>query len=151
MERAVDYNVEVSKEFTVPVERLYQAWTTEEDLKQWWHPMDNRLKQVTNDLKPSGEVIYTFESKEGNEVFTIKGNYKEVEKGKKLVYTWNWKLPTPSIHDNNFLLTVIFEPAGNGSRLRVKQTQIAHEESVQPHREGWDKALNNLQQYLSNQ
>ena len=33
MERAVDYNVEVSKEFTVPVERLYQAWTTEEDLK----------------------------------------------------------------------------------------------------------------------
>jgi uncharacterized protein YndB with AHSA1/START domain len=149
MESAVDLNVEVSKEFNVPVERLYQAWTSEQDLKQWWHPMENRLKHLTNDLRPGGEVVYTFESNQGHEVLTIKGNYKEVEAGKKLVYTWNWQLPTPAVHNSDFLLTVLFEPAGNGSRLHVKQEHIAHEEALQPHRDGWEKALTNLERYLS--
>ena len=111
--------------------------------------MDNQLKHLTNDIKPSGEVAYTFESAEGKEVFTVTGNYKEVEEGKKLVYTWNWKLPTPTVHDSDFLLTVQFEPTGTGSRLHIKQDQIAHEESVQPHREGWENALNALQAYLN--
>jgi len=149
MERAVDLNVEVSRTFNVPVERLYQAWTSEEDLRQWWRPMENRLKHLTNDITPGGQVVYTFESDQGNEVLTIKGDYKEVEAGRKLVYTWNWLLPTPTVHNSDFLLTVLFEPTENGSRLQVKQENFAHEESVQPHRDGWEKALTDLEQYLS--
>jgi uncharacterized protein YndB with AHSA1/START domain len=149
MESAVAHNVEVSKEFNVPANRLYQAWTSEEDLRQWWRPMENQLKHLTNELKPGGEVVYTFESQEGKEVFTIKGTYKEVEPNSKLVYTWNWQLPTPTVHDSDFLLTVLFESTESGSRIRVKQDQFANEESVQPHREGWDKALESLHAYLN--
>jgi uncharacterized protein YndB with AHSA1/START domain len=151
MEKAVDLNIEVKKAFTVSVERLYQAWTSENDLRQWWHPMHNQLKQLQNDLKPGGAVIYTFENQDGQEVFTINGTYKEVEQGKKLVYTWNWHLPTPAMHDSEFLLTVVFEPHGSGSQLSVRQEQIAHEEALHVHREGWNKALNDLEAYLNKQ
>lgn len=146
MEKAVDLNIEVKKAFAVPVERLYQAWTSEQDLRQWWHPMHNQLKHLQNDLKPGGKVIYTFENQDGQEVFTINGTYKEVEQDRKLVYTWNWHLPT--VHDSNFLLRVVFEPFGNGSLLRVRQEQIAHEEALHLHRESWDKALIDLEDYL---
>ena len=78
MEKAVDLYIEVNKEFNVTAERLYQAWTNEEDLRQWWHPFHNQLKHLQNDLKPGGKVIYTFENQEGKEVFTINGTYKEV-------------------------------------------------------------------------
>src|SRR5688572_986132 len=108
MEKAADLNIEVKKVFTVPVERLYQVWTSEQDLGQWWHPMHNQLKHMQNDLTPGGQVIYTFENQEGKEEFTISGTYKEVEQDSKLVYTWNWHLPT--VHDSNFLLRVVFEP-----------------------------------------
>ena len=148
MANADNLKFEINKEFNISAERLYQAWTTEEDLRQWWHPMENTLKSMTNDLKPGGNVVYTFSNNENQDVFTISGTYKEVEEVKKLVYTWNWQLPTATIQDSEFLLTIQFESNGNGSKLLVKQDNFANEEAIQPHREGWEKALNDLGAYL---
>jgi uncharacterized protein YndB with AHSA1/START domain len=148
MENTNDLKISLNKEFNVPVERLYEAWTSEKDLKEWWHPRENTLQSVTNDLKPGGKVAYNFTNNENKEVFIINGTYKEVEEGKKLVYTWNWQLPTATIQDSEFLLTIDFESTGNGSRLHIKQENFANEEAVQPHREGWEKGLSDLQQYL---
>ena len=148
MEKTQGLHVAISKEFNVPVERLYKAWTAEEELRQWWHPMENTLKQMTNELRNGGKVSYQFANSDGQEAFTITGVYKEVEEAKKLVYTWNWQLPTAVIQDSDFLLTITFESAGNGSKLHVKQENFTSEEAVHPHQEGWEKALNDLADYL---
>ena len=149
MENVNGISVELSKEFNVAASRLFQAWTQEEDLRQWWHPMENKLKSLVNELQTGGRVEYSFENSENKEVFTINGTYKEVEQGKKLVYTWNWQLPTATIQDSEYLLTVQFESTGNGSRLNITQENFANEEAVQPHREGWEKALSELEGYLN--
>jgi hypothetical protein len=36
-----------------------------------------------------------------------------------------------------------------GTRLSVTQENFTDQAAVQPHREGWDKALNDLYQFLS--
>jgi len=151
MQNDVAINLEVEKEFNVSVDRLYKAWVTEEDLRQWWHPMNNRLKELVNELNEGGTVQYIFENDQAEHAFTISGRYKEVQEGQRLVYTWKWEMPTETVQDSEYLLTVAFEATGNGSRIRVKQDQFANEESVHPHREGWDKALDDLHQYLSAQ
>jgi uncharacterized protein YndB with AHSA1/START domain len=148
MEQATAIQLETEKSFAVPVERLYTAWTSEEDLKQWWHPMENRLSALTNELEEGGKVAYRFETGGGEEAFSIDGVYKEVVPGKRLVYTWNWHLPADTVHDTEFLLTITFEEAEGGSRLHVRQDQFTSEEAVKPHREGWETALESLRQYL---
>ena len=151
MEKNSAIQLNVSKEFPVPAERLYAAWITPDDLKQWWHPMGNQLQQASTAPKVGGPVEYVFATENGDHSFTIKGTYKEVEDGKRLVYTWNWQLPAPTVGDSEYLLTIVFSAQGNGSSIEVTQDNFATEEAVHPHREGWEKALNDLHAYLSQQ
>jgi uncharacterized protein YndB with AHSA1/START domain len=146
-----DIQLNVDKDFPVPVERLYQAWTDPEALKQWWHPMGNQMQQARTKPEVGSPVEYVFANEQGEHSFTINGTYKEVEEGKKLVYTWNWQVPDATVGHSEFLLTVVFSPAGSGSRIAVTQENFKDEESVQPHHEGWEKGLNDLHRFLSQQ
>jgi uncharacterized protein YndB with AHSA1/START domain len=149
MEKNQDLTVQCTRQFGVPVERLYTAWTTEADLREWWQPMGNVLSHMTNELQNGGALQYNFEATDGQPAFSIDGNYKEVVPNQRLVYTWNWKVPNDAIQDSEFLLTIAFRSEGNGSTIDVRQENFISEESVLPHRQGWEKALEDLQQYLS--
>lgn len=137
--------VELSKDFTVPVERLFQAWTEPEELKQWWHPMDNNLESVTNELHEGGLVEYNFEDKN----LKISGNYKEARQNEKLVYTWNWELADSKLHNAAYTLTITFEAAEGGSRLHVRQVGSSEYKATQSLEEGWKNGLDSLDAYLS--
>ncbi len=149
MENNSSLEVQATKKFNVPVQRLYEAWISEKDLKQWWHPMGNQLMQLVNELKEGGQILYAFETAEQKPAFKISGEYKEVKEQQRLVYTWNWEVPDSAVGDSDFELTIVFSEAGNGSRLDVKQANFKTEEAIQPHKEGWEKALNDLAQHLS--
>lgn len=150
MESSSAIRLEVSQEFNVPPEKLFDAWTREDQLKEWWHPLGNRLETVVNELKNGGTIRYEFSNAEAGHPFIIEGKYKEVQGREKLVYTWNWKTEEESIGNAEYLLNVRFQPQGNGSRLEVTQENFSDEEAVQPHKEGWEKALQDLKSYLEN-
>jgi uncharacterized protein YndB with AHSA1/START domain len=137
-------NVEVQKDFQVPVEQLYKAWNEPEQLKQWWRPMGNQLDDVTNDLKQGGTVRYVF----NKETIVISGQYEEVKPNEKLVYSWDWHLKEDMLRNANYKLTVTFNSTGNGSSIHILQENFENEESMQPHREGWEKGLTDLQSFL---
>jgi uncharacterized protein YndB with AHSA1/START domain len=151
MEKTQAVQLNVSKDFPVPAMRLYSAWINPEELRQWWHPMGNTLQRATTEPKLGSPVEYVFAAENGAHSFTISGTYKEVQEGTRLVYTWNWQLPTAVVGDSEFLLTVVFSGQGKGSRIEVTQDNFADEEAVQPHREGWEKALDDLHRFLSQQ
>jgi uncharacterized protein YndB with AHSA1/START domain len=135
--------VNVQKQFQVSKDKLYKAWTEEGQLKQWWKPMEKELLSVENDIRQGGAVVYTFSND-----LKIHGEYKEVELGKKLVYSWVWELPEDSHHKGEYLLTIVFNDKDNGSELQVTQENFKSEHSIQPHQDGWEQALENLQTFL---
>ncbi len=136
--------VQVSKDFPVSKEALYKAWTEEQQLKEWWKPMNKQLQKVENDIREGGRVAYHFD-----ENLQIKGEYKEVAEGDKLVYSWNWELPEDSVHRGEYLLTVAFSGDGDKSTLDITQENFQHEHSIKPHTAGWEEALEHLHRYLS--
>jgi uncharacterized protein YndB with AHSA1/START domain len=135
-----------SKEFNVPVQALYEAWTDPEQLKQWWKPMNMSLSEVTNELKEDGQISYKFEGASGAGL-TITGSYQQVQPGEKLVYTWNWELPDDKLN-SQFKLEVSFSSTGSGSHIEIRQQEEADQESVKPKEGGWDNELNNLATFL---
>jgi uncharacterized protein YndB with AHSA1/START domain len=137
-------NVHVTKSFPVSKEELYKAWTDQEQLKQWWKPMNKQLVNVENDIREGGQVVYRFEDN-----LEIKGSYKEVAQGDKLVYSWNWELPEDSMHKGEYLLTVAFNGNGSESSLDITQENFQHEHAIKPHESGWEDALEDLRAYLS--
>ncbi len=137
--------VEAGKSFSVSIDLLYNAWTNPEQLKQWWKPMGNSLKEVINDVKEGGTVRYLFE----NDKLIISGKYLEVKEKEKLVYTWSWELPEDAVRKASYKLTVNFINKDNGSEIKVVQENFQDEESMLPHREGWEKGLSDLEHFLS--
>ena len=69
METRAALAVQAEKVFPVPVDRLFAAWVTPDELKQWWQPMGNRLKEVSIDLKEGGSFRYNFENKNNQHAF----------------------------------------------------------------------------------
>jgi len=141
--------VSAEKEFPVPVEKLYQAWTTPDDLKQWWKPSENKLKTVELDVREGGKFKYEFEAREGETAVIITGDYKEVKPNEKLVYSWNWDVPSDHIKKSDHQLTIAFQSSGEGSKISITQENYENDESITPHEEGWEKALNDLREYLN--
>jgi uncharacterized protein YndB with AHSA1/START domain len=141
--------ISISKDFNVPVEVVYQAWTQPEQLKQWWKPMNSQLLEVTNELQPGGAIEYRF-SREGAKDLVIRGNYKEVAENSKLVYTWKWDLTEAGIEPSEYILTLNFIKQDSGSRLEIQQDSTEEQEAIQPHKEGWSQALDALADFLNN-
>lgn len=149
MDASKTASFEIEQDFPVSKEKLYEAWTTEEPLKQWWKPNGNTLQKLTNDIREGGEVKYEFADDEGADVFTISGIYEEAKPAERLVYTWNWDIPAEPIRNANYKLTVEFANNEDGSKLKVKQDEFANDEAIVPHKEGWEKGLRDLKTYLS--
>jgi uncharacterized protein YndB with AHSA1/START domain len=146
MESNNELVVEAERVFSVPVDLLYDAWTKPDLLKQWWKPIGNRLEEVKNDIKEGGSVTYIF----SDNAIRIAGKYKEVREKEKLVYTWNWEMPDDAVRNGEFLLTVEFQSNGNGSSLHIRQANFNNNETMLPHQQGWNKGLDDLEQFLNN-
>ncbi|MEJ7625893.1 MAG: SRPBCC domain-containing protein [Ferruginibacter sp.] len=141
---STDFTVDISKEFSVSVEKLYDSWINPEKLKSWWKPMHKNLIDVANDVNDGGIIKYAFD----DNTLIIEGKYIEVKKLEKLVYTWNWRLPNDEIKDSSYQLTVAFSGNDNTSAIHILQENFKDEEGTLPHREGWIKGLNDLEKYL---
>jgi uncharacterized protein YndB with AHSA1/START domain len=137
------------KGFSVPVIELYKAWITPEDLKQWWRPSEHKLTTVELDVKEGGQFKYEFENKDGQPALVITGEYHEVQDNERLAYSWNWTIPEGIVKPSEHELTIMFIADGEGSKLKVVQENFLDDESINPHQEGWEKALNDLHEYLS--
>jgi uncharacterized protein YndB with AHSA1/START domain len=139
--------LEVSKDFQSSRESLFNAWTDPEQLKQWWKPLGKQLVAVENSLQEGGTVAYHFD--DGN--LAIDGKYEKVVNQELLEYTWNWHFSVEPINDADYKLSVRFEGDESHSSIYITQEGFKNEESIQPHRQGWEQGLEQLKSHLNDQ
>jgi uncharacterized protein YndB with AHSA1/START domain len=53
---ATTYDVHVEREFDAPIERVWAAWTTPDDLRAWWGPTGFTCPRAEVDLRPGGRI-----------------------------------------------------------------------------------------------
>ena len=76
----------VSREFDVPVEQVFAAWTETDQLKHWLAPQGYSLLFAKSDIKAGGETHYCMTSKLGIEIWR-KLFYMDFIAPAKLSYT----------------------------------------------------------------
>ncbi len=75
--------------FPAPPERVFRAWTTPAEMKQWTAP--GAMTPVAEvDLRPGGRYRIHMRAPDGAEHHLV-GGYRVVDPPKKLVYTWRWE------------------------------------------------------------
>jgi uncharacterized protein YndB with AHSA1/START domain len=53
------FDVEATREFSAPIERVWAAWTTEADLRSWWGPQGFTCPRATADVRDGGAIVVT--------------------------------------------------------------------------------------------
>jgi uncharacterized protein YndB with AHSA1/START domain len=56
------YDVEVTREFDAPIARVWQAWTTPADLREWWGPQGFTCPRADADVRPGGSIVVTMKA-----------------------------------------------------------------------------------------
>lgn len=109
----------VSRPFTVPAQRVFDAFTTPELFAQWWgtSKVEVPLDSVAIDARPGGSWKATMQLPDGNAI-DWSGEYTEVEAPTRLAFT----LKDDPSRDAGAPVEVDIEETDGGSRLTLTQT-----------------------------
>lgn len=81
-----DRRILITREFDVPRELVWKAWTTPELVRRWWHANRGEMTVCEIDLRVGGNWRYAMVTPEGMEV-GFHGVFREVEPYERLVST----------------------------------------------------------------
>ena len=126
--------------FAAPPERVFRAWTTPEEMKQWKAPGDMTTPVAEVDLRPGGKYRIHMRAPDGAEHHLV-GVYRTVEPPRKLVYTWRWQ-DDPDAPET--LVTVEFLDRGGATDLVLTHDLFPNEEASKRHETGWTGCFEKL-------
>lgn len=113
-----------------PRERVYEAWTKPELMKQWFAPKPWTTPVVETDVRPGGSSLIVMRGPDGNE-FPNRGVYLEVVENERLVFTDAYvKAWEPS--EKPFMTVILTFENENGKTkytARVRHWSVADRET----------------------
>jgi uncharacterized protein YndB with AHSA1/START domain len=78
--------VEVTRTFRAPVERVWNALSDPELIKQWWGPTNFTAPNAETDFRVGGKYLFSMQGPDGKVIWSG-GDYKEIIPDKKIVCT----------------------------------------------------------------
>lgn len=161
---AEDNAIIIERVFKAPVEKVWQAWTTPEEVQKWWGPEHFTAPSIKIDLRVGGKYVYAMHGPAGTQwdkdMYSA-GIFKEIVPMQKLVVTdyfsdseGNKADPTEHGLSNdmptemNVTITFQATPEG-GTKLTLhyqKPENEAQFEAMQKSgmQEGWQSSFNKL-------
>jgi uncharacterized protein YndB with AHSA1/START domain len=120
-----------------PVAKVWSAYTTPEDIKQWNTASDDwHTTASTVDLRVGGQFSSRMEAKDGSFGFDFAGTYTKVVPNELIEYAFGDRVGV-----------VEFLPATNGVVVRVTfDAETTHPEEQQ--RQGWQAILDNFAKHV---
>lgn len=159
-----DKKIVIERVFDAPVEAVWRAWTTPEEVQKWWGPEGFTSPSIKIDLQVGGKYIYAMRGPEGTEwdkVMYSAGVFEEIVPLKKIVVTdyfsdaeGNEADPTDYGMDKNVptKMTAIIEFEAlddNKTKLTLSYPTPENEAQFEAMKksgmqEGWQSSLNKL-------
>lgn len=131
--------MKITVETTVaaPIEKVWSAYTTPEDIKKWNAASDDwHTTAASVDLRVGGAFSSRMEAKDGSMGFDFAGVYTNIVKHKLIEYSFGDRVAQ-----------VEFIESPKGVTLRVTfDSESTH--SVEQQRDGWQAILDNFARYV---
>ena len=130
--------ISVETSIQAPIEKVWAAYTTPEDIVQWnaasddWHTTKSAV-----DLRVGGQFSSRMEAKDGSFGFDFEGTYTKVIPNQLIEYEFGGRLAQISFstaESDQVLVTVSFD--------------TEDENDVELQRQGWQAILNNFNRHI---
>ena len=138
----------LSRTFNAPRERVFDAWTDPEVLREWWSAMPTMKPTLAEvDLREGGRYRLGMQDSESGREHVVVGEYREVRRPEGLAYTWTWE-GSPELTGGETLVEIEFREDGDGTEVVLTHTGLPTEESRGQHAHGWNGCFDSLGAYL---
>ena len=146
-----DVVLQMSRRYEAPRERVFDAWTSPDVLKQWWAAQPTWHGEIAEvDLRPGGRYRLGMKDPESGTVHIVNGEYKEVNRPEKVAFTWQWEgHPLEPDGSSVTLVEIEFVEDGDATEVTLTHSGFASEEISESHSHGWNGCLDSLGRYLS--
>lgn len=120
-----------------PIERVWAAWTTPEDITQWNAASDDwHTPRASVDLRVGGTFTFRMEARDGSAGFDFAGTYTKIEPQRLIECEFGGRT-----------LRVEFIPGPDG--VTVRETFDAEDiHSEEEQRAGWQAILDNFARHV---
>ena len=81
----------MERTFDAPAQAVFDAWTSEEVIRRWWHAEHDWETTVAEvDLRVGGEVRVVMRDPHEDVEYGGGGRYTEIDPPNRLAFTWIW-------------------------------------------------------------
>ena len=95
-------------------------------------------------MRVGGRYRIVFGGPQGTD-HEVRGVYREVVPGRRLVFTWTWPNSTP---ERESVVAIVFRAVEGGTELDFRHEQFFDEAVRDGHERGWSGAFAKLDAYL---
>lgn len=133
--------------FRATAERMFAAWTTPAEIKQWFGPGPGYLDEVDVDLREGGAWRFAYGVTDGQRN-QLAGAYETIEAPRKLVFSW---VHTRAFEDGRAestaesKVTVTFDERADGTLVRLVHEAIQTGDGRVGVRGGWNGSFARLE------
>jgi uncharacterized protein YndB with AHSA1/START domain len=135
----------IERTFNAPAARVFDAWTSAEVLRRWWHAEHDWETSVAEvDVRVGGAIRLVMRNPVDGSEYGGRGQYTLIEPPRRLAFTWAWD------RDPRMRQLVEVELIDHGQRTTVVMTHTAVPVAeTGDYRDGWEKSFDNLERALA--
>ncbi|MDJ0449587.1 SRPBCC domain-containing protein [Methylocystis sp. JR02] len=141
-EAGAGYTIVMRRTFDAPRVLVWKAWTEADHLLRWMCPANFNVLFAENELRIGGKWRSGMRSPEGED-FIHCGEYIEIEKPSRLVFTHRWERNSLEPQANTMITVVLTERDGKTDMIFI-HAGLATVESACSHQNGWTGAFDYL-------
>ena len=139
--------VVIEREYSVPVERVFTAWTDPSKLLHWFRSSDNVwVHSADVDLRAGGAYRFEIHGPD-NEVVIVAGTYLRVDPPHRLEFTAKWAKSSTTRPET--VVMVELTATSGGTKLTLTHSQFSSDRSAEAHNMGWTGVLTTLGNFVS--
>lgn len=130
--------IQVTRRFSAPAERVFDAWLDPEQARRFlFATADGEMIRAEIDARVGGRFSIV-ERRDGEDVEHT-GEYREIDRPRRLVFTFG----VPKYSDAFTVITIAITPLDDGCELTLTDEAVPAD-WVERNREGWTSILEGL-------
>jgi len=136
----------IERAFDASIERVFEAWTSEEVLRRWLYGMPGWETPIAEvDLRVGGTIRIVMRDPADGDEAGATGEYRVVEPPHRLVFTWVWD----DRPEEQQLIELEFSEQDGRTTVQMTNSSIPTEERRESQERGWNVCYDNLERVLA--